>query len=221
MKKVRSDALWNKLSAESRDVLDQWLFEDNLRYDDILSRAKSRLGFEGSLGSLKRYRYRREQERVLTDMDELGKDAEKVARAKGNAGTFRAANMNVFNGYLFRALRACPDELEKLRPLLGLMVQNDRNDTLREIKNEEFEIRREAMAFAREKFEFDAMEKALRALPQLRELAEARKDPKTKQADQKERFRQLRRMMFGDEQEEEEKPQAPNPQVPEEQQNDE
>ena len=73
MNKVRSDALWNKLSPESKEVLDKWLFEDNLRYDDILAQAKSQLGFEGSLGSLKRYRYRREQERVLTDMDELGK----------------------------------------------------------------------------------------------------------------------------------------------------
>ena len=136
-------------------------------------------------------------------------------RAKGNAGTFRTANMSVFNGYLFRALRASPDALDKLRPLLGLMVQNDRNDTLREIKDEEFEIRREAMAFAKQKFECDTMEKALRALPQLRELAEARKDPKTKQADQQERFRQLRRMMFGDEEDEKkEEFQAPSPQAP-------
>jgi hypothetical protein len=204
MKKVRSDALWNELSPENREILDTWLFEKNMSYDEILLKAQSELGFKGSLGSLKRYRTRREQERVLTDLDELGKDADKVARAKARSGTFRVANMRVFNGYLFRALRAAPEELDKLRPLLSLMVQNDRNDVLREIKDEEFEIRREAMAFAREKFEYDTIEKALRALPQLRELAESRKDPQTKQAERSERLKQIKWMMFGDEGDEDE-----------------
>ena len=134
------------------------------------------------------------------------------------SGTFREANMSVFNGYLFQALRASPEALDKLRPLLGLMVQNDHNDALREIKDEEHRIRWKAMAFAKKKFEFDTMERALRALPQLRDLAEARKDPKTKQAERNERLEEIRLMMFGDEDEdededEEEMLRAPNSQA--------
>ena len=80
-------------------------------------------------------------------------------------------------------------------------MQNNFTEMLREAKANEHEIRRETMAFAKKKFETDTTERALRALPQLRELAEARKDPKTKQTEAEKRLEEIRVMMFGDEDE--------------------
>ena len=77
LKKTKSDARWNQLSPEQVQTLDKWLFDDKLSYIKILPRAQKELGYKGQLSSLKRFYKRRQQERVLTDLDELGKDAEK------------------------------------------------------------------------------------------------------------------------------------------------
>ena len=81
--------------------------------------------------------------------------------------------------------------------MANMMVQNDRNEAFREIKVEEHKIRREALAFAKEKFECDIVEKALKALPQLRELEEARKDPRIKRYEENARWNRVRRALLG------------------------
>ena len=80
MKKVRANALWNELSPENRKILDTWLFEKNMSYAKILPKARSELGFKGSVGSLCRYRKRRELERMLTDIDQLTGDAKEIVK---------------------------------------------------------------------------------------------------------------------------------------------
>jgi|ERR1700722_1994137 len=175
MKKVRANALWNELSPENRKILDTWLFEKNMSYAKILPRARSELGFKGSVGSLCRYRKRRELERMLTDIDQLTGDAKEIVKGGVKAETLSEANMTVFNGYLFRALRAGPEHLKQLQPMFSLMLQNSRNDALREIKDGEHDIRRQAMAFAKEKLEHEVMKRQLKALRQLRRNGQTRK----------------------------------------------
>jgi hypothetical protein len=88
-----------------------------------------------------------------------------------------------------------------------LLVQNDHNEVLREAKAEEFrmrrelkakdhKLRREAMAAAKERFQFKVMEQALNALPQLRDLAEAKKDPLTQEYEENAYWNKVRRVMF-------------------------
>jgi hypothetical protein len=214
MRKVRSNALWNELSPKNKEVLDTWLFENNLSYAKIYPRARRELRFKGSLASLKRYGKRRKHERLLEKLKEWGRDTAQVGKTGAGPDQLRIANMRVLNGYLFEALRDDPKAMKELGPVVKAMLQNDYTETIRELRSRELQIREAALAFTKEKFEFDMMERALRALPQLRELAEARKDPQTKKAEQSERFKQLRRMMFGDE-EDEEKLQAPGSQAPE------
>jgi hypothetical protein len=197
LRKAKSDARWNQLTPEQQQMLDKWLFEDNLSFAKVLPRAQKQLGYKGQMTSLKRYHKRRAQERLLTDMTGLAQDAATVEQTGAKPGAFRSVNMNVFNAYLYQALRASPDKLEKLAPLIRVMVQNDRNDALREIKDADNKIRHEKMAFARERYEFDLMAKALRALPQLKELEEAKKDPHTKRYEENAYWNQVRHLMFG------------------------
>jgi hypothetical protein len=197
MKKVRPDARWNELSKEQLEILDKWMFEDKLSYAKILPKAQKQLGFKGQMTSLKNYFKRRQQERMLTDMGEAAVDAAQVEETGAKKKALRSANMNLFHGYLFQALRACPEKIKELTPLYRVAVQDDHNDALREMKDEEYKIRREAMAFAKERHQFALMDKALKALPQLRELEEAKKDPHTKRYEENAYWNQVRHAMFG------------------------
>ena len=105
--------------------------------------------------------------------------------------------MKLLGSHLFLAMSEAPEEVEKLASVASVLVQNDHNEALRELKGEENRIRRERMEFAKEKFQFDVMRKALKALPQLQELAEAMKDPHTKRYEENAYWNQLRRSVFG------------------------
>jgi len=197
MKKLRSDALWNELTPEQLEKLDAWLFEENQSYSEILSKAQRELGFKGSDGSLRRYYQRRRQERVMEELAETKGSPEDVE-------ALRVAAVKMAGTYAYQQLAETPEEVEKWGPALKLMVENDHNQTLREgqklrreLREEDRKLRREAMGFAKEKFQFDTMEQALKALTQLRELAEARKDPDLRGYEENVMLNKLRREMFG------------------------
>jgi hypothetical protein len=56
--KPRSDSVWNNLSQEQRELVEGWLFDENLSYKDALERAQKELGITASLSSLAAF-YRR------------------------------------------------------------------------------------------------------------------------------------------------------------------
>src|ERR1700722_3132817 len=197
MKKVRSNASWNQLTPKQRERLDRWLFEENLSYAAVLPKAKSELGYKGSQTSLRRYYERRRQERLLTDLKEVGRDMMEVRELDANPDVSRKASMQMLGAYLFRVLREAPDKVKEWAPVANLLVRNEYNEIVREAKAREHQIREKAMAFAREKFELNTTERALKALPKLKELAQARKDPQTKRYEEYARLNQIRRMMFG------------------------
>jgi len=142
MKKSGSNALWNKLSPEHRELLDEWHFEQNLSCAEAWPRAQAELGFQGSVSSLKRYYQRRSDERVMEEVAE---------EAPGDVKVLRLATMKLVAAQAFQQVRETPDEVEKWGPAVKLMVENDRNETTREghrirkeLRAEDQEIRREA-----------------------------------------------------------------------------
>lgn len=197
MKKSGTNAHWNKLPASGRKTLDNWLFEENLSFREILPRAREELGFTGGLTSLKRYYRRRRQERLVEELREVAEYMAGVSGAPADMNALRLANLRLLGRRLFLAMSEGPEELQKLAPLASMLVQNDHNEALRELKGEVNRIRRERLEFAKEKFQFDAMRKALRALPQLQELAKAMKDPHTKRYEENAYWNALRRSLFG------------------------
>jgi Protein of unknown function (DUF3486) len=208
MNKVRSNALWNELSPEQLERLDKWLFEENLSYTKILPKAQSELGFKGSESSLKRYYYRRKQEKKVEEIAETAEYVAAMSGAGSDVGSLRTANMKLLGTYLFQALSEGPERLKELTPTINLMLQNDHNEALRELRDkeeklrrelkaEDHKIRREMMEFAKTKFQFDVTEQAMKALPELQELAQARKDPDTKRYEANAFLNMARRRVAG------------------------
>jgi hypothetical protein len=197
MEKVKSNALWNELSPEQQQTLDKWLFEDNLSYAEIFPKAQSELGFSGSISSLKRYYLRRKQERKVEELQEVKQYVAEMGGAGSDVGALRTVNMKLLGTYLLQALSEGPEKMKELTPTIALLLQNDHTEALREVKAEEHKIRREAMEFARKKFEFDVTEQAMKALPELQELAQARKDPDTKRYEANAFMNRARRRIAG------------------------
>src|SRR5580700_5933476 len=197
MTKVKSNALWNELTPEKRKTLDTWLFENKLSYAEILPRAQSELGFKGSESSLKRYFARRHKERAMEEFLEVRDEVAALRGEPTDATTLRAAAMKLLGRFLLKQVRSSPGDVKNWAPVANLMVLNDHNELLRAAKSEEREIRREALALSRERFEFNTMERALEAMPQLKELAQAKKDPLTKRYEENIHWNRVRRAMFG------------------------
>jgi hypothetical protein len=196
MKKSGTNALWNKLSASQLEKLDHWLFVERLGCKAAWSQARAELGFEGSVGSLQRYRTRRRKERTTEEFKELRDEMAEINAAPGDVASQREALKKLMGKFLFLQMQQAPEKVKEWAPVASLMAQTEYNEVLRDAKTEEHKIRRNAMAFAREKFEFDTMERALKALPQLRELAEAKKDPLTQEYEENAYWNRVRRVMF-------------------------
>ena len=199
MKKVRSNARWNELTKEQRDRLETWLFEYGMGFEEAWRRAGEELGFKGSVSSVKRFFGRRSQERVLERLVETQEDAEAIEAAPATAKLFRSASMKLMGQLLLRQVRDTPGEVKEWSALAKLMLWHEDIELRRQLKQEENEIRRENLAFARERFHFNVVRRAEKALPQLQELAEARKDPKLEEYEENKRINAVKRAIFGEE----------------------
>jgi hypothetical protein len=199
MKKVRSNARWNGLSAKQRATLEVWLFEDGVGYEEALRRACMELGFQGSVSSLKRFYVRRSQERVLERLVETQEDAEAIEAAPATVGLFRSAAMKLMGQLLLRQVREMPGEVKEWSALAKLMLWHEDIELRRQLKTEENALRRENLAFAKERFQFNVVRQAEKALPQLQELARARQDPKLEEYEENKRINAIKRAIFGDE----------------------
>ncbi len=197
MKKTRSNAKWIGLSVAQRKTLETWLFEERVNYEEALRRAQSELGFQGSVSSVKRFYARRSQERLLESMAEERTDAQEIADDAASAALFRTAGMKLAARLFFQQVREMPGNVKEWSALAKLMLWSEDIELRRTLKTEENQLRRDRMAFAKERFQFNTVEKALKILPQLQELAEARKDPKQREYEEGKRVNAIIRNLFG------------------------
>ena len=49
---MRDDSTWNRLTAEQREKLESWLFDENLGYAETLARVQKDFGVEATISSL-------------------------------------------------------------------------------------------------------------------------------------------------------------------------
>lgn len=197
MKKVRSDARWNGLPREQQKTLEGWLFEDKLNYEEAWRRAQAELGFKGSVSSLKRFYARRRQERLLESLAEAQEEAQGMVDAPASAGLFRNAAMKMVGLLFLQQVRDAPQGAREWAGLAKLMLWHEDIELRRQLKTEENAIRRENLAFAKERFHFNVVRQAEKALPQLQELAEARKDPKLKEYEEAKKMNAIILRIFG------------------------
>ncbi len=155
-KKIRANAAWNGLSDEQRGTLERWLFKENLGFAQALERARKELGFAGSMASLQRFYHRRAESRML---DELAADA-----GGPDEKTARSAGMRAVGRIFLKQVTDNPDAAKEWTGLAKLLLHSEENELRRAAEAEKNEIWRNGLALAREKFEFDAAEAALKQL---------------------------------------------------------
>jgi hypothetical protein len=151
--KTKANAAWNGLSAEQRDTLERWLFEERLGYEKALERARSELGFEGSRTSLQRFYHRTAELRLL-------RDAASEAESENEEESLRAG-MRAVGKIFLRAVTENTDGVKEWAALARLLLHSEGNGLQRKLDGDKSDTWRGWLALAREKFEFDAAEAAL------------------------------------------------------------
>jgi hypothetical protein len=198
MTKSKSHAKWNGLSKQQQVKLTDWLFEEKMSYMRAWERAKKELGFKGSLSSLKRFYKRTSEERMLAGFAESARVMASVNSAPVSAEALWNAGMKLAAQVFFRKVTERPDELKEWLPLAKLLAQNEKNEGWQAVKEEENDIRRATLQFARVRHQYDTMGEALKALPELQDLREAQQDEEMTVYEKNKRLNDVRRQMFGD-----------------------
>jgi len=158
MSKLRSDSTWAVLTPPQKETITEWLFEENLGYDEALERIRKEFGISASKSSLASYYQSLANERLCEDLSEAHALANQACGANANVSTWRGAAVRIIGKKLMDcALK--PGPAKELPTLATLILQS-----------EQHEIQREWLALARERFEFKASKAALKVLPLLDEM---------------------------------------------------
>jgi len=160
MNKLRADSTWNELTPEQREKLDEWLFEEEVSYQEARARAQREWGIESSISSVGRYYRRGRNARMLEEMAET-QQAVKALNGTGlNMKTLRSSALKVIGKRLFeKAIDGC--DVKELAVLGRLMSEGEKR-----------EIQHARLALARERFEYSAAEAALAQLPYVEQMTE-------------------------------------------------
>jgi len=178
-KRLRSDSIWRRLKPEQRQVINRWLHEDGLSYREICRRAREELGLELQPYAVSRFYHQGLRIEVVNEIADGQAAAQAVLNSGADGAAFRKSAMQVVNlRFLQKSMANAP-----VRDVwaLGKLA----------LEAEGREIQRERMALAREKFEFNASEAAMRALPLVDQFKQ--EDMEREEA----RMAYLRRQLFG------------------------
>ena len=155
MKKTRADSVWGKLAPEQRAQLDEWYFQENLSYREMLERAQMDFAVTASLQSLAAYFQRREEPPELADHTAMP-CVEAMRRIQWPAGSGRVGKTREgftetlalhFTAMAY-AIRNGADEAGQdagaasCRSLLKLLMEDRRLVLEQETKTERLEIQR-------------------------------------------------------------------------------
>jgi hypothetical protein len=161
MKKLRSDSAWRKLTPEQQAQLDQWRFDENLSYKEILKQADAAFGVKASIPSLARFLGRRELMRESLEWERknplAGRAGAGMTRDELEGMSLHLAAMAAYELSL-----AKPGKL-RVKDLHGLMkiLREERRLALdREVKAQRIKIQ-----------ELQAITRASKDLPQKRSAA--------------------------------------------------
>lgn len=166
MNKLRSDSAWAALSPEQREMLEGWLFEENLGYKEALERARTEFGLTTSLTSLVDYYQRLAQERTQRELRDVKRMAGQIDKAEVDVDELGATAMTLVAKRMLQLAVMSPGKVRELVSLGRLLVANEAQD----IKRRWVELEEEKVAdAAREKQE--RRESDLRLQTNLRQMA--------------------------------------------------
>jgi hypothetical protein len=138
MSKLRSDSAWAGLSAEQRETLEGWLFEENLGYKEALERAQKEFGITVSLTSLADYYRRLAQERMWRELRGIKSMVGGVDQAKVDFGELETTAMKLVANRMIQLAVESPGKVREMVSLGRILVANE----AQAIKRERFEWER-------------------------------------------------------------------------------
>ena len=195
--KTRADAKWNELTIEQRQLLEQWLLDEGMGYDQALTRARAELGFSGSRASLQRFVQHVKVERMERGFLEAAAMAKAADKASPGAEELQRAAVAIASQQLVRLMVESPDDPKKWLPLAKWVGQMARNSSWERVKDEENLVRLKGLKMAEEQFEHKFLTRALKALPVLQDLAWAKKNPQVSDREEDAMWNWGRRKLFG------------------------
>jgi len=156
MRKMRDDSTWNQLTAEQRETLEGWLFEENLGYTKTLERVQREFGLEATIASLGRFYRRRARERQVEELVEAQAAADELNDLPVSNASLREAAVKLVGKAALNLACEKPGELEQLVSFTKLLLQSEDN-----------EIRRCRLRLAQQCFDYEATAASRKDLPQL------------------------------------------------------
>jgi hypothetical protein len=131
MSKLRSDSAWGKLTAEQREMLEGWLFEENIGYNKALERAQKEFGLVSSLTSLADFYQRLAEERMQRELLGVKSMAGKIGKAGMDWEELGATAMALVAKRMLQLAVASPGKVKELASLGRLLVANETVDIKR------------------------------------------------------------------------------------------
>ena len=139
MSKMRSDCVFSKLTPEQADMLEGWLFEENLSYKDALERAQKEFGIGGSLTGLRRFYGHLAKERGRESLTEAMSACVEAA-ALGDNATLRAGLLTMANMCAVQFMTESPRDIKQITALLRALTSAQAQE-LKRVKSQSEEDR--------------------------------------------------------------------------------
>jgi hypothetical protein len=183
MRKFREDFAWMGLPLEQRDLLETWLFEENLGYAEILTRVKAQFGLEGSKSSLSRYYHIRVRGRQAEELVQAKAMADRLNHLPVDTNDLKKAALKLAGKAALKLTGDKPEDLETLTRLTRLLMENEGN-----------ELQWMRLMRAQQDFDFKAMAATQKDMPALRAfLMTVTEDPSLSE---EEKQIKVQRMLF-------------------------
>ena len=137
-KRVRRNSRWNGLTRAQCELVEDWLFEENLTYAQTAERVKKEFGMEVSLWSVGRfYRYRAGIRQTI-ELFETQAAVNRLNRAPVKTEEMRAVAVKLLAKKAVRLATEKPEDTEGLMAVTKVLLQSETNDIrLRRVKMEE------------------------------------------------------------------------------------
>jgi hypothetical protein len=194
LNKVRSDALWNELTPEQRGTLEEWLFDERMSYADALEKARTELGFRGSISSVRRFYQRVAQERMFQSLAETAKEVAQIEGAEVSAERVKNAGMKLMAQAFLRTMVETPEKTNEWRGMAKLLLRREAMESRVRLKEAQLQLQREQMAFDRCRWEVNIVRLAVEHSEEFKNYSKA---AEAEEYEENARLNKIRRRLFG------------------------
>jgi hypothetical protein len=149
MRKLRSDALWHKLTPEQQNQIQHWLFFEHLSYEQTHRLMQMRLGITCALSIIGPLYHHLKEVRSGEREAMLEKLTDVITEPGADLAGVRADSLAVITKRLIERSQA-RDSTKEIVALGRLMVRSE----AREIDRDRVELARESLAFRQERTAF-------------------------------------------------------------------